>query len=74
VHAILRTEIEASNRTAEGDAGDWSDGPKNKLIQPAEKGIVHRPWEGRDQNRKIVMLFDLFVLLPSSASASAFTT
>jgi integrase len=50
---VLRAELEALNRAAERDAGDWSGEPKDKLVQPP-KFFAHPPGE------KIVELFDRF--------------
>ncbi len=52
-HSILRAEIEALNRAAERDVGDWSGQPKDKLVQPPV-AIAHPAGE------KIIELFDRF--------------
>lgn len=50
---VLRAELEALNRAAERDLGDWSGAPKDKLVQPPTV-FAHPPGE------KIMELFDRF--------------
>jgi integrase len=52
-HSIQRAEIEALNRAAERDSGDWTGQPKDKLVQPPT-AVAHPPGE------KIVELFDRY--------------
>jgi integrase len=50
---IQRAELEALNRSAERDVGDWSGQPKDKLVQPPT-AVAYPPGE------KITELFDRF--------------